>query len=237
MFGLFATSQPIPRIGQVLKTDLHAHWLPYLDDGAVDLEASLNMLKQYATLGYEKVIATPHVYQDYYPNSQESILASFEQVRKEVLARKIPLALHCAAEYYLDDQFEALLDKKALLSLGSGQVLVEQSFFAEHPDIEKIFFSMQLKGYQPVLAHVERYGYYTTQLKKLQYWREKGILLQVNLGSLMGKYGPEVQKQAESLVKKGLVDYFASDAHKVEDLKALESFKIKDPKVLQSINL
>ncbi len=237
MFGLFTTARLVPKIGQKLKTDLHAHWLPYLDDGAKDLEASLEMLRVYVDLGYEKVIATPHVYQDYYPNTQERILEVFAQVQAEAQRLKIPLALHCAAEYYLDETFEALLERKALFSLGEGLVLVEQSFFAEHPEIEKIFFAMQLKGYQPVLAHVERYGYYTQLIKKLQYWQEKGIRLQVNLGSLMGKYGPEVQKQAETLVKKGMVDFFATDAHKKEDLVTLQQFKIKDPKVLQSIFL
>jgi len=235
VFNLFQKYKTITNIGSVLKMDLHAHWLPGIDDGAPDLDTSMKMLHEYVSLGYEKVIATPHVYQDYYPNSQQDIIQAFELVKKEAMQQKIPLKLDFAAEYYLDDHFNALLSNKELLTLWENYVLVEQSFIAENPDLNNIIFQMQIKGYQPILAHVERYGMYFEQSERIEEIRNLGVKLQINLGSLTGKYGPEIKKQAELLCKKGAVDFFATDAHKINDLKILNQFKIKNEQLLKNI--
>lgn len=234
MQNLFQRYKTIENIGSILKMDMHAHWLPGIDDGAPDMKTALSMLTAYVELGFEKVIATPHIYQEYYPNTQEVIKNTFNQVKLEADKQNIPLDLSFAAEYYLDEHFEELLEKRELLTFGENKVLVEQSFFSENPDIHRVFFDMQIKGYQPIFAHIERYSFYAQQMDTLENLKASGVLFQLNLGSLMGRYGKDVQKQAELLVKKGMIDFFASDAHKIMDLTNLKFLKLRNPNVLKN---
>lgn len=236
MLNLFQRYKTIENIGSILKMDMHAHWLPGIDDGAPDIKTTLTMLKAYVELGFEKVIATPHIYRDYYHNSREIIEKTFQDTKIEAERQNIPLHLEFAAEYYLDDHFVELLENNKLLTFSNNKVLVEQSFFAENPDIHRIFFDMHIKGYQPIIAHIERYGFYTQQMTVLENLKASGVLFQLNLGSLMGRYGKEVQKQAELLVKKGMIDFFATDAHKIKDLTDLKFLKLKDPNILKNQN-
>ena len=237
MFNVFKKAKAISQVGKLLKTDIHAHWLPEIDDGAPNMDTTLEMLKIYMDLGYERVIATPHIYQDYYPNTWKRIESTFNEVKIEALKHDITLSLEFAAEYYLDNHFVDLLANNELLTFGTNKVLVEQSFFSEHPDTRRIFFDMQIKGYQPILAHVERYGFYSKNLTLLKQLKDEGVLFQLNMGSLIGKYGKEVQQQAEFLIKNGLIDFFATDAHKKKDLIDLKVLKVKNPNVLYNKSL
>lgn len=234
MLNLFQRYKTIENIGSILQMDMHAHWLPGIDDGAADMNTSIKMLQEYVNLGFEKVIATPHIYHDYYPNTKDTIKNAFNEVKFEAEKQNIPLHLDFAAEYYIDDHFETLLERKELLTFGENMVLVEQSFFSEHPDIHRVFFDMQIKGYQPIFAHVERYGFYANQMAALENIKASGILFQLNLASITGRYGKEVQKQAEFLIKKGMIDFFATDAHKIKDLKDLSSMKTKNDFLLKN---
>lgn len=235
MLNIFLRQKTISNIGSILKTDMHAHWLPGIDDGAPDMATTLKMLRVYVELGFEKVIATPHIYRDYYPNTREIIEKTFQDTKIEAELQKIPLQLEFAAEYYLDDYFVELLENNELLTFSNNKVLVEQSFFAEYPNIQRIFFDMQIKGYQPIFAHVERYGCYISKMGALENLKEMGVLFQLNLGSLAGRYGKAVQKQAELLIKKGMIDFFATDAHKIKDLKDLSSMKTKNDFLLKNL--
>ena len=81
---------------------------------------------------------------------------------------------------------------------------------------------MRIKGYKPVIAHFERYLFYHGSIEKAQTWRENGMLIQLNINSLFGHYGLAVQKQAEKLIDAGLVDYIATDCHRIDHLAILE---------------
>lgn len=234
MFSFPKKKQTIARPGDFIHTDMHAHWLPGIDDGVKTMDESMDMLEAFVQTGYRRLIATPHVYWDYYKNTTDIIKQIFESVKKEAAHRFPELELLFAAEYYMDDNFRELLDKKQLLCLWDNKVLVEQGYFAEIPGLHEIIFDMLVKGYQPVLAHPERYPYYVHNEKKLRKIKDAGTEMQINIGSLTGKYGKTLQNHAYKLLESGYIDHFGSDAHSAEDVKALSLLQLKYPALLKS---
>lgn len=223
--------------GKIINADMHGHWLPGLDDGAPDLEYSISMLKAYSDLGFTRIVATPHIFAEYYPNTEDTIRAAFTVVQ-ELATKQLPhLSLGYAAEYYMDDHFHESLFEKPLLTFEDNKVLVEQGYMAEIPGINKIFFDMQIKGYRPVLAHPERYSYYHRNERKIEYFVDLGIGMQVNLLSLAGKYGKEVARVASHYLSRGWVDYLGTDVHSLEDIALLKKahFSNKDCKAMIKI--
>ena len=66
-------------------------------------------------------------------------------------------------------------------------------------------------GYQPVLAHPERYLY--LDMDRYRSLKTAGALFQRNVGSLEGLYGEAVSVRAEALIAAGLYDTIGTDLH------------------------
>ncbi len=227
MWSLFKKKkQKLDEVGKILDIDLHAHWLPGIDDGAKNIEQSIEMIRKYCELGYSRLVATPHIYSQFYFNDEDKIKSAFEKLKPYTDELFPEIQLSYAAEYFLDDHFKTLLEQKRLLPVFENYVLVEQSFLAETSGLDQYFFDMQVKGYVPIFAHVERYIYYENQLDRLISIRDSGVKFQVNLLSLAGKYGTRIQKQAWILVKNNLVDYWGSDAHALADLNKIAELQV-----------
>lgn len=212
--------------GKLFHTDMHAHWLPGIDDGPKTVEESLAMLHKYHTLGYKELIATPHIYRDYYPNTRDTIQAAFEKVKEKAMIELPDLMLYFAAEYYMDEYFSILIKNKEILCFQENHVLVEQGFFSEIPNLDNYIFDLQIAGYVPVMAHPERYGYYHNREERIESLRHAGAKLQVNLLSLAGKYGAPIAKKAEEWIKKDFIDFIGTDAHSVSDLELLDPISL-----------
>lgn len=199
---------------------MHCHLLPGIDDGAKDLAESLGLLQQMTDLGFQTIIATPHINSAYYPNTPATIKSAWQQVTQASLS----IDLFYAAEYFMDEYFESLLEEKAkLLSFGNKYVLVEMSFFGAPPKLEDYIFKLQLLGYKPILAHPERYTFYHGQIKSYERFRDLGCLLQVNLLSLAGEYGSEIAEVGRQLVQSNNVDLLGSDVHHERHLSKLRT--------------
>lgn len=165
-------------------------------------------------LGYRKVITTPHVMSDHYPNTAEEIILKLGEVKKAIQQQNLKIELEAAAEYYLDEQLIARLSQnKRLLTFHDNYLLFETSFINKPAFLEDAVFNMNINGYQPVLAHPERYVYLQSNKPLLQQLKNMNVLFQVNLLSLFGYYSPDVRKNALSLVKSGLVDFIGTDCH------------------------
>lgn len=214
-----------------VKTDVHAHWLPGIDDGARNLEESLSLIRQLQSLGYERLVATPHIMSDFYPNSPADISQVFEQVQAAAKAAEISVQLSFAAEYYLDDWlWQQLVQQESLLSFGQNYVLFETAFSNAPAFLESAIRQMRLLGYQPVLAHPERYQYFWEDEKRLFRLKEEGLLLQVNLNALCGYYSPAAEKLALKLLQRGDIDFVGTDCHRMAHLEYL-------PKLAQKAGL
>lgn len=207
-----------------LKVDIHNHLIPGIDDGSQSMEQTIGMLLRFVDLGYKKVITTPHVMQDHYPNTPAIIKSGLDDVRNEIDKLNIPISIEVAAEYYFDEFLFDKIKNKELLTFGDNFVLFEFSFVSNPHNVDQLIFDFKTNNYQPVLAHYERYPYffeggaeYVAQLKT------KGLKIQMNLNSLTGHYGKPVQKQAEMLIDNKLVDFVGTDCHRLEHLDILES--------------
>lgn len=227
MFSFFKKSSLISfPAAEILQSDMHNHVLPGIDDGSPDKESSMELIGTMVDAGFKKIVATPHIYREFYPNSRETVSQAFDSIAEKVKENYPQLSFSFAAEYFLDEHFESLLDQKVLMPIRENHVLVEQGFFAPYKKLKEVIFSIQTKGYVPVLAHPERYPYYYGKPEKLQDLQENGVLLQVNLLAFAGRYGKEGRHQAEWLLSRGLVSYLGTDAHRMEHLQLLSQVKV-----------
>ncbi len=209
-----------------LSTDLHSHLIPGIDDGSPTLESSIELLKKFIDLGYKKVITTPHIMSDYYRNTPEIINIGLESLRKAILKNELEIQIEAAAEYNLEPAFEELLKNKEILTFGNDNFLLfELSFFGEPPRINEVIWSMREAGYNPVLAHVERYTYWHNDYDKIEEMINRGVKLQMNIGSLTGSYGLEVKLFAEKLVNDEVIEFVGSDCHHMQHLQMIDHAK------------
>lgn len=228
MFSFFKKSGRVEPDLSFIGADMHSHLLPGIDDGLQTPEESIAFIGDLYNLGYKKLICTPHIISDIYPNSPETILPKLEMVRQAVKEKGIDIVIEAAAEYMVDMDMEKLVvENKPLLTFGRNLILIEMSFVAASPNIEQVIFQLRLKGLQPVLAHPERYGYYHNDFEKYRHYVELGCLLQVNLLSLLGYYGKAVKTIAEKLIKHRMVDLLGTDMHHDRHLAALKDLASK----------
>jgi tyrosine-protein phosphatase YwqE len=220
---LFKRKKPLDPIElSNIAVDMHSHLIPGIDDGSKSMDETIAMLAKFQHLGYRKVITTPHIMSDYYRNTPEIILSGLENVREVASKLGLTIEIEAAAEYYFDDHFLNLIKKKELLTFGENHVLVEFDFSSKPMYENEMFFELLTVGYKPVLAHFERYSAFHGKLEKAIEYRSRGVLIQLNLNSLTGHYGPEVKKQAERLIDNGLVDFVGTDCHRMQHLMTLE---------------
>ena len=134
----------------VLKTDIHSHFVPGIDDGSPDIKTSVELIKKMQALGFSKVITSPHVMSDFYQNSSETILNGLNDVRAELKAQNINMEIDAVAEYYIDYEFEQKIGKEKFLTFGENYILVELSFMESPRNLFDIIFKLQLEGYKVV---------------------------------------------------------------------------------------
>jgi len=205
-----------------LGVDIHSHLLPGIDDGSADETESLRLIGGLARLGYRKLILTPHIYQDFYDNTNDSIRESFRIFKKQTAAAGVDIELAPAAEYFLDAYFMGLVNTRDVLTFGDRFVLVEMSLMQRPAFLEDIVFRIVTKGCKPVLAHPERYLYLQEDYGLFGKLKDAGLLFQLNLMSLhpSGKKG--ILKAARWLVEQGMVDFAGTDLHRASQLAVLE---------------
>ena len=205
------------------KVDIHSHILPGIDDGAQTLKQSIELIRQFHLLGYTKLIATPHIISDFYPNNREIILEKLYTVKQVLKQEEINISLEAGAEYYVDMNFLNLIEDKNLLTFRKHYVLFETSCITKPLILEEIISNLLKKGYIPVMAHPERYNYLNNNIENYKRLKALGVLFQVNAKSLYSK-SKSTSNIAHQLIKYGLVDFIGSDAHRIRDIKRLEHF-------------
>jgi protein-tyrosine phosphatase len=223
--GFFKKKLKVDFDFSTLEVDMHSHLIPGIDDGAATLDDSIEMIRRFHALGIRKIITTPHIKNGVFDNTSEIIKAGEKLVKEAIAQEGIDIEFEAAAEYFFDYSFMEKIVKDDLLSFSNRHVLVEYSFGQTPMGDEEMFFELQMKQYHPILAHFERYPYYHGSLKKAESLRNRGIKIQLNFGSIIGHYGPQVQKQAELMLKEKMVDLISSDCHRIEHLDFFEASK------------
>lgn len=209
-----------------MVTDIHSHILPGIDDGSPDVETSIDLIKGLMKLGLKSSIATPHIIGDMYPNTPATISNALATLNAALAERNIDFKVCAAAEYLLDGHFIELMGKAAPLLTLKGKIILTEFPFITFPHyVDQIVFDLITEGYKPILAHPERYNYVHGNYKLFDRWIEHGFELQINLLSLTGYYGKEVERAAKYLVKNNLVTYVGTDLHHQRHLDMLTSSK------------
>jgi len=202
-----------------IGVDMHSHVLPGIDDGAQTPQESIYLIRKMMALGINKIIATPHIMIDYYRNTRETINASLEILKAELIKENIDIVVEAAAEHYFDETFEARVNSGNLMTMGDNYVLFEFSFINTPPVYIPVIQKLKDMGYRPILAHPERYPYMTLEnYKNLHDW---GCDFQLNTISLTGYYGRETKAAAELLIDNQLIDFISSDMHHPRHAAAL----------------
>lgn len=196
-------------------TDIHSHIIPGVDDGASDIGQSVRMLQIAHENHINRIILTPHNKPHTVNAAAEVLKKNIGELRQKIVENHLDIELFEGMEVYYRGGVEEMLDEGELWTLaGSDNVLVEFSPMEEYSYITRALFKLQDYGYNPVLAHVERYDAVVRKAQiRVMELREQGILIQVNAGSIMGEAGRTVQKFCKMLLKKRLVDFVATDAH------------------------
>lgn len=206
----------------MLGVDMHSHLIPGVDDGAKNMEDSLQLIKNLRELGFKKIITTPHIYHEFYPNTSNRLLAGLDTLKRTLKEQQIEIEIACAAEYFMDEHFVELVEANDLLPVFDNYVLVEISFLSPPKKLFNYLFKLQLEGYRPIMAHPERYLYYKNDLKKYRKLKEAGCKFQLNLLSLSEHYGKDTQKNAMQLLKEGMIDFLGTDTHHMEHIQKLK---------------
>jgi len=205
-----------------LAADMHAHILPGLDDGAQNIEQSMELIESMQSRGFEKMVATPHINEDIYRNNGITIGKALAGVKQEAERRGLTIKIDAAAEYMMDAGFMKLLEQdEPLLAIYENKVLVEMSYIQESRYLYDALFLMQAKGYKPILAHPERYNFYHNRMNRYEELKERGCMFQLNVIALSGYYGKEVKRTAEQLLEASMYDYCGSDIHHARHTQAM----------------
>lgn len=217
--------------------DLHSHILPDLDDGARSIEEALVMARMAVDSGVTAMAATPHCAWD----RRREVHEVWKLLRQALEDYEIPLKLYRGMEIFGTPETAELLAAGKLFTLnGSRYPLIEFDFRAPGEEAAWILYSVREAGFRPVVAHPERYDCVRSDPGLINHWYSMGCLLQVNRGSLLGRFGGPVQDMAGELVDRGFAAVVASDAHSprmrtpwMEDVWQLLSAELSPEKARQ----
>ena len=210
-------------------TDFHNHILPGIDDGSPNVETSLQLINKFGEFGVTNFVHTPHVMNDYYPNTPETINNALAKLQA---AQPAHIKNSAAAEYMMDQTLMDKLDDEKLLKISGNFSLVEMSFLQPPINLKEIIFKLQNKGHVLILAHPERYGFFhDSKMRKYYDLKSRGCYFQLNMLSLTSHYGEGIQKMAFKLLENQMIDYISSDTHRMEHLEKLQNIKLKSKEI------
>jgi len=206
----------------LIGVDMHSHLIPGIDDGCQTIEQSVELISLLYNLGYKKLVTTPHIISDYFKNTPEIINRGLEKLKAALTEAQIPVKVEAAAEYMFDEGFKNKYKTENLLTFGKKYILIECSGFLPPENFFEVLFDLKLDGYNPILAHPERYAYWHSNFEHYVTLKDREILFQINIPSLTGVYSPEVKKICEKLIDNNMVEFAGTDMHDMEYLQQLE---------------
>ena len=215
-----------PKLSELIPNnyvDIHSHVLPGIDDGAQQISDTKFLLESMIGYGFSKVITTPHTMQNVWNNTATTITEALHLVQNQLPDIANQVALQGASEYFLDENLMHLAQQEQLLPLKDNFILVEMSYLNAPIQLYDFLFELQLKGYQLVLAHPERYTFFHANKKEYEKLKKAGCLFQMNLLAAVGYYGRNVAETADYLLKENLYDFVGSDIHHKNHIAAFRN--------------
>ncbi|MEZ4371688.1 MAG: CpsB/CapC family capsule biosynthesis tyrosine phosphatase [Polyangiaceae bacterium] len=201
--------------------DLHCHWLVGIDDGARTIEESREILGGLRALGFGTVVATPHMRPGLFDNDRAAIQVAWERTRAELGGSDLP-ELALASEHYFDDVVVGRIKAGEGLPYPGNRAVLLEFYDQRFPlSLSRQLFELQRQGLRPVIAHPERYQRIWEAPEVLEQLVDAGSIALLDAAALMGKYGTQPRRCAETLLEEGLYHAACSDAHRPRDVEAV----------------
>ena len=203
------------RSDQSQYVDIHCHCLAGVDDGPATMAEALALCRGLTDDGVSVVVATPHQLGRFSDcNEASQIRDAVSALNEQLRCNEIPLSVMPGADVRVDERICQLLDADRILTLADGgkYILLElpHDIFI---NIEPLLVGLASMGIQAIISHPERHRVLAKQPNLLLNWLAGGVYLQVTAGSLLGEFGPGVQKAAWHFMASGWVSFVATDAH------------------------
>lgn len=208
--------------------DIHSHILPGIDDGSTGMDLTMQMLSQAYEEGVRYMVATPHYYPGHNNAGYEQIQQVFEEVKRQVLPSFPDLTLLLGNEIYYKDEVVELLNRNAIHTLNDSRyILVEFNVGMEYKKIVSAVRKLTMKGYYPILAHVERYAALYKRADLIDELIRMGAYIQINAETLLGGIFDGYRKYAMKLLQNGMVHFLGSDCHDTDARKPVMEQAVK----------
>ncbi len=203
--------------------DLHLHYVPGVDDGVTTVEEALAVCRGLKALGYTRLVTTPHIREQMFDNNRAGLSAAFEAFAAQHAGDSSLPSLGLAAEHHCDGRLLDLLEQGELMPYPGGHALLLELPNQSLPvALDRLVFRIASKGYRTVLAHPERYVPLFKRTDAIDPLIEQDVALQLDLLSLVGKYGRSARKAAERMLDEGAYTIAATDTHGIPDLARVE---------------
>lgn len=216
--------------------DCHSHIIYDVDDGCVLIEDSINTIKNLKSLGFNKIVVTPHYLKgsNFVKNNKEK-KEKLNILKEKLKEENIDVELFLGNEIYIaDDIDDLIMGKEATTINKSRYILIELPLYNKINNVEDTLYELKIKGYIPVIAHPERYSYFQKNYKEIDSLLEMGVLFQSNYGSIIGNYGKDAIKLIEYLLKNDMVTFMATDIHRPNS-SIIENFPLIKKKIVSII--
>lgn len=212
--------------------DFHNHILPNVDDGSKSFDMSIDMIKDAHMQGITEIVNTTHHMHPIIDNSSigyKDIMLKYSELKKKLDEHEIDVKIHKGSEIYFHEKLDEI-EINDLTTFGNGKYMLIEFPVIQFPEnYTEILFKLQLNGVTPIIAHPERYRDIQKNLDIIGEFIDKGYVLQIDAGSLLGDFGKKVKKCALEIVKRGQFHLIGSDAHNYKRnfcIQALLNLKI-----------
>lgn len=195
--------------------DLHCHIIYDTDDGARTIENSINILREAEAAGFKKICCTPHYIEPQYIKTKEENEAKLKIIKERLLEENIDIELFLGNEVYVTDNMKDFIREGKISTIADTEyVLVELPIMQKLLNADEMIENLIFAGYTVIMAHPERYIYAQKDLKYFDQFLERGVLLQGNYESLLGKYGRLAEKTLKKLLKEEKISLLSTDTHR-----------------------
>ena len=205
----------------LLHTDIHSHLIPGIDDGSPDMETSIALLKELESLGFKKIITTPHVKTEIFQNDVTHLDDLCASLKRAARFEGIQMRIDIGAEHLLDDGVTERIKNGQFKTFGDNYLLVELPFLDPPFGLDGYIFELQLAGYKLILAHPERYLYWLNDFNRFVKLKDSGVLFQLNIISLGNYYGKDVYNLAKKLIDNNMVELLGTDTNSQKHIEAI----------------
>ena len=199
--------------------DFHSHILPNIDDGSKSVEETFELLKEAKQAGFDEIISTSHYMEEYYEVNVAEREAWVDAISKNMHRVDLDLKLYLGSEIYITDNIVKLLEEGKASSINnSNYVLFELPLNSKPMNLYDVVYEMLENRIVPVLAHPERYLFVQKEPEIIYELIQKGVLMQANYGSILGRYGEKAALIVQKLLENNMIHFLGSDVHKTNTI-------------------